>query len=151
MGIAGGGAFLLIWACLWWFWQPRIPESGFFYALREGSQVWRIQGILQRSPVKNAILQGVEEASPKFYSWAAITSGDAVKEELPGICFFDDDGDFSGFLALSSDLPKRIEEIRFSAEETLVLTTSPPREELRFPLENAEISWPPGGDDAKKK
>ncbi len=151
MRVAGGGAVLLIWACLWWFWQPRIPESGFFYTLREGSHVWRIQGILQRSPVKNAILQGLEEASPKFYSWAAITSGDAVEGELPGICFFDDDGNFSGFLALSPDLPERIEEIRFSAGETLVLTTLPPRKELRFSAEDADIFWPSGGDEAEKQ
>lgn len=151
MRALGGGAFLLGWACLWWLWQPRIPESGFFYALREGSQVWRIQGILQRSPVKNAILRAVEEDAPHFYSWAAITSGDAVEGELPGICFFDDDGNFSGFLALSPDLPERIEEIRFSGGETLVLTTLPPRKELRFSAEDADIFWPSGGDEAEKQ
>ena len=145
MSTVWGSILLLGGALFWWLWQPPIPESGFSYAIREGNQVWRISGILKRSPVENARLYALEGESFRFMSWAALSSSNAVEGEPLGLCFFDDDGDFSGFLRLSPDLSGRIESVRHHAEGIFILKCSDSQEEFRFSEEAAKISWPPKG------
>jgi len=146
-----GSALLLGGALLWWLWQPPIPDSGFFYDLREGDQIWRVQGTFQSSRVKDTEIRTVEGGFPRFSVWVAITPANAVKEEPRGICFFDDDGDFSGFLRLSPDLSGGIESVRKTPEGTFAVKHFGSPRELRFPEEEANISWPSTGCETRRK
>ena len=138
---AGCGAMVLLGGIfLWLLWQPPMPESGVRYEIRNGNQIWRIRGLFVSSRVAGADLKTADGGFPKFASWAAVESGNAVSGESPGICFFDDDGDSSGFLRLSPDVG--IRNVRMDVEGTLILTQSGECGELRFSSGDAEIPWP---------
>jgi len=140
-----GGALLLGGALLWRLWQPPIPESGFLYAIREGSEVWRIQGIFQSSRVEHMEIRGMEGGFPRFYSWGILSSPDAVKEEPTGVCFFDNDGDFSGFLPLPVESLQHLEAVRGEGEALVVTFRDPMgKRDLSFSKKSADIAWSSG-------
>lgn len=143
-----GLALLLGGALLWVLWQPPIPESGFSYAVREGDRVWRVQRFFRSSPVAGARLGTVEGLSPTFVAWATITPSDAVEGEPEGVCFFDGDGDFSGFLPLSGERLQALEALRIEGDSLLLALSGPGgSRELVVPLEEARLSWSRGGCD----
>nr|WP_321502069.1 hypothetical protein [uncultured Dethiosulfovibrio sp.] len=122
--------------------QP-IPESGFFYEIRDGHRVYRVQGIFRSSYVDNDWLNSVEGGFPRFVVWIAITPSNALDKEPTGICFFDDDGDYSGFLPLSEDLSGIVESIKVDGKVIdLTLLRNGTREKLSFTDGDADIPWP---------
>ncbi len=142
MSAAWGGALLLGGALLWRLWQPPIPESGFLYAIREGSQIWRVQGIFQSSRVGHVEIRGMEGGFPRFYVWGLLSSSDAVEGEPTGICFFDHDGDFSGFLPLPEESLRYLEAVRGEGEAFVVTFRDAGGERERsFSKKSADIAW----------
>ena len=122
--------------------QP-IPESGFFYEIRDGHRVYRVQGMLRSSYLGNDWLNSVEGGFPRFVVWIAITPSNALDKEPTGICFFDEDGDYSGFLPLSEDLSGIVESIKVDGKVIdLTLLSNGEREKLRFTDGDADIPWP---------
>lgn len=121
--------------------QP-IPESGFFYEIRDGHRVYRVQGIFRSSYVDTDGLNSVEGGFPRFVAWIAITPSNALDKEPTGICFFDEDGDYSGFLPLSKDLSGIVESIKVDGKVIdLTLLRNGEREILRFTDGDADIPW----------
>ena len=139
------GVLLLGGTLFWWGRQP-LPESGFLYTRGEGREVWRIQGTFKRSLVKEDVASRVvmdwEGDSLRFCDCAAITPFNAIEGEPLGICFFDHDGDTSGFLPLSPDLLARIESVRDDGEGSLFLKERSSDREIRFSTEDVDIRWP---------
>ena len=108
--------------------------------------MWRVQGTFKRSLVERVVpdvMMDWEGDSLRFCDCAAITPSNAIEGEPLGICFFDHDGDFSGFLPLSPDLLERIETVRDNREGNLFLKERSSDREIRFSTEDADISWPP--------
>ncbi len=121
--------------------QP-IPESGFFYEIRDGDRIYRVQGFFRSSQVDTDGLNSVEGGFPRFVTWIAITPFNALDNEPTGICFFDDDGDYSGFLPISEDLSGGVESIRVDGKVIdLTLLRNGEMENLRFTDGDADIPW----------
>ncbi|NCC97373.1 MAG: hypothetical protein EOM02_11110 [Synergistales bacterium] len=75
-------------------------------------------------------------------AWIAITPSNALDKEPTGICFFDEDGDYSGFLPLSKDLSGIVESIKVDGKVIdLTLLRNGEREILRFTDGDADIPW----------
>ncbi|MBL3592325.1 MAG: hypothetical protein JMJ93_02305 [Synergistaceae bacterium] len=130
--LIAGGTFC------WVLWQPPIPESGFFYSIRDGNQVWRTQKFFRSSPVRGARPQVMEGGAPTFIAWATVTATNALEGEPTGVCFFDDDGDFSGFLLLPAEGLQELESLCVEGG-SFFLTFSGDREDRVFPLEEARF------------
>jgi hypothetical protein len=87
-------------------------------------------------------LNSVEGGFPRFVGWIAITPFNSLDKEPTGICFFDDDGDYSGFLPISGDLSGVVESIRIDGKVIdLTLLRDGVREKLRFTDGDADIPW----------
>lgn len=87
-------------------------------------------------------LNFVEGGFPRFVAWVAITPSNALDKEPTGICFFDDDGDYSGFLPISGDLSRVVESIRVDGKGiNLTLLRNGVMEKLRFTNGDADIPW----------
>ncbi len=143
-----GLTLLLVGALFGVLWQPPVPESGFSYAIRQGDRIWRVQRFFRSSPVEGARRGTVEGPSPTFVTWATITPSDALEGEPEGVCFFDGDGDFSGFLPLSGEGLRELDALRVESDSLLLtLSGQGGSRELVFPLEEARLSWSGGGCD----
>lgn len=104
--------------------------------------VYRVKGVFRSSYVKTEGLNFVEGGFPRFVAWIAITPSNALDKEPTGICFFDDDGDYSGFLPISEDLSGVVESIRIDGKVIdLTLLRNGVREKLRFTDVDADIPW----------
>ena len=138
-------SFLLGGALIWLFWQP-LPESGFFYKIQDGQVVKRVQGFFRSSQVEGAGLRPVDGGYHRFVSWVAISWSNALKGEPTGICFFDDDGDFSGFLPLSGDVSGLVESI-YADHRSIDLTLSGVSLDntMSFKAKDGDITWPHRG------
>lgn len=136
------GTLFLFGMSLWLLLRQPIPESGFFYKINDGDSVSRVQGTFKSSPVEADGLNSVEGINPRFMAWIAITPSNSVSGEPMGICFFDDDGDFSGFLPVGES-SRFISSVRVD-DKALFLTVSDDQgiEEIRFSVEEADILWP---------
>lgn len=137
------GVLLIGSVFFWWIWQPLIPDSGFFYLIHDMNQVKRVQGVFQSSPVDVPGIDTVWGGVIRFVGWCAITSSNAIEGEPTGICFFNHDGDFSGFLNMSGEKASQVNSIRIY-DKTFIVTmdSGEQKEELSFSIEEAELSWP---------
>ncbi len=144
-------SFLLGGAMLCLLWQP-MPESGFLYKIKDGCIITRVQGFFRSSQVEGTSLRSIDGDYHRFVSWASISCANALDGEPTGICFFDDDGDFSGFLPLSGEVLGLVESI-YADHSAIELNFSDvdTGKTMSFTPQDADIPWPHRGCDMSVK
>jgi hypothetical protein len=104
---------------------PVLPESGFLYEVKNLDEVWRVQGLFDRSPVVGAAIRPIAAPSPRFGAWVLLSdAGQSMIEGEPrGVCLLDHDGLYSGFIALSSADASAVEKAELSQDGSRLILT----------------------------